>query len=249
MKKLKYGVETLHKIKNGDMCGVMDDGSEIIVPIDSIRSDSFVNTNNKYKYEVGSILPTVYGVGYFGVGEHRAKNIKGKVEKCYDCWKGMLRRSYSEEYLIKQPTYRDTTVCEEWLNFQNFAEWYEKNYPKIEGIKFELDKDLLQQGIENKVYSPDTCVFLPKSVNIYLSKLKTINTSGYTGVSWQERNKKYVSRIRRFMETKPTHLGIFQKIEDAIKIRRSNELIENEKVRQYLIDLNYLPEHIIQLIK
>lgn len=198
--------------------------------------------NDKY-------TPTVYGVGYMGIGEYKSKDNLGKIEKCYDCWKGMLRRCYSEEYLRKQPTYRNATVSEQWWCYQEFASWYYKNFPTHKGISFEIDKDLLQQGVENKIYSPDTCVFLPKNVNIYLSKLKKINTSGYCGVYWHKAIKKYVARIRKFMDDTPTHLGVFHKIEEAISIRKYNESIENERVKSYLISLNYLSVEIIQLIK
>jgi hypothetical protein len=39
------------------------------------------------------------------------------------------------------------------------------------------------------------------------------------------------------------------KIKEAISIRKYNESIENERVKSYLISLNYLSVEIIQLIK
>lgn len=51
------------------------------------------------------------------------------------------------------------------------------------------------------------------------------------------------------MDDTPTHLGVFHKIEEAISIRKYNESIENERVKSYLISLNYLSVEIIQLIK
>lgn len=69
-------------------------------------------------------------------------------------------------YLPKnKPTYEGCTVCDEWLYFSNFKKWFDENY--IEG--FQLDKDIIIRG--NKVYSPQTCCFVPKEINI-ISKIK-----------------------------------------------------------------------------
>jgi hypothetical protein len=102
--------------------------------------------------------PSVYGVGFVGVGNYVA-HIKRKPTKSYGTWIGMLRRCYSEKSLIRRPTYKNVSVCEKWLNFQNFAQWFEENY--IEGL--DLDKDLLSGN--NKIYSPETCCFLSNEEN------------------------------------------------------------------------------------
>lgn len=44
----------------------------------------------------------------------------GKQMKYYETWKGMLRRCYSELYHKKEPTYKECSVCDEWLLFSNF---------------------------------------------------------------------------------------------------------------------------------
>lgn len=108
---------------------------------------------------------SVYNIGFIGVGEYKA-HIKRKPTKAYDSWIGMLRRCYSNKSLAKRPTYKDVTVCEEWHNFQNFAEWFEVNYK--DGLH--LDKDLLSK--HEKIYSPETCCFLTISEN---SRLKGNN--------------------------------------------------------------------------
>ena len=53
------------------------------------------------------------------------------------------------------------TVCEEWLNYSNFKVWYDQN--RIKGMALDLDKDILFKG--NKVYSPETCCFVPHAIN------------------------------------------------------------------------------------
>jgi hypothetical protein len=100
----------------------------------------------------------VYSKGITNKGKYIA-HIGVKETKVYTCWKKMLERCYSEKLHRIHPTYIGCAVCEEWLWFQNFAEWYFKNY--IEG--YELDKDILVEG--NKLYSPDTCCFLSHKMN------------------------------------------------------------------------------------
>jgi hypothetical protein len=54
----------------------------------------------------------------------------------------MLKRRYSkkgEHYKY----YKDVKICEEWYNFQNFAEWFENNYNPETMQSWQLDKDIL----------------------------------------------------------------------------------------------------------
>lgn len=80
-------------------------------------------------------------------------------DRAYSYWNSMLRRCYSEVALKLNPSYRGCSVCDEWRVYSNFKKWFEDNY--VEG--YELDKDILCKG--NKVYSPDTCCFVPKRIN------------------------------------------------------------------------------------
>lgn len=101
---------------------------------------------------------SVQGVGYIGIGRYS----EGKHSKIHDRWNKMLYRSYCEKYHRTRPTYKNVIVCSEWHNFQNFAAWYEENYR--EG--WQLDKDILIKG--NKIYSPETCCFVPPYINTVL---------------------------------------------------------------------------------
>lgn len=80
----------------------------------------------------------------------------------YNSWCNMLRRCYCSTS-NNDPTYAGCTVCEEWKYFSNFKTWYDTNY--IEG--FHLDKDILVEN--NKVYSPDTCRYIPQYLNSLLT--------------------------------------------------------------------------------
>lgn len=111
----------------------------------------------------------------------------------YDIWKGMLRRCYSEEYLNKFPTYKGTIVCEEWKIFSNFEKWAILNYKD----GYHLDKDIIAGDV--KIYSPDTCAFVPSKINLAIRE-KPSNVC--LGVAFEDRNKPYVVMITKLNSTK-----------------------------------------------
>lgn len=81
------------------------------------------------------------------------------TDKFHQIWTGLLERALSEKFKNKCPTYKDVTVCKEWLRFSNFANWAISEYH--EGL--EIDKDILSMG--PKIYSPYTCCFVPQFIN------------------------------------------------------------------------------------
>lgn len=139
------------------------------------REDIVVEFMDKYKYRKRTTYrnflnsavknvydKTVFNVGYYGDGKYVAK-IDGEHTTAYKKWRSMIVRCYDEKYSNAHPTYKDCIVCEEWHNYQNFAKWFEDNYYEIPGEIMDLDKDILIEG--NKIYSPETCVFVPQSLN------------------------------------------------------------------------------------
>lgn len=103
-------------------------------------------------------VPHVYGVGYEGEGEHKLG-----VNRCSQAWRAMFRRCHDKTELDKHPTYLDCSVDERWHNFQNFVPWFEKNYNPETMQGWQLDKDIIDKN--SKVYSPETCAFVPRPVN------------------------------------------------------------------------------------
>lgn len=75
----------------------------------------------------------------------------------------MLQRCYTDMKGKYAAYYGIVKVCEEWLNFQNFAEWYESHYYNIPNERLHIDKDIKSSGC--KLYSPDTCILIPQSIN------------------------------------------------------------------------------------
>lgn len=88
-------------------------------------------------------------------------------ERFYLIWRSILDRALSNVYKNKFPTYKDCTVCKEWLTLSNFKNWFES---LENGYKdgYHLDKDILVKG--NKVYSPETCCFVPCEINLLFAR-------------------------------------------------------------------------------
>ena len=123
------------------------------------------------KFKKGEIKcsyePRTLGVGYLGEGKYKTRE-NGKVHKYYKIWHGMLTRCYDPKFHEKRPTYDGCKVEDYLLNFQHMCEWLENNYYEIPGEQMCLDKDILCKG--NKIYSRETCIFVPKRINNLFTK-------------------------------------------------------------------------------
>lgn len=169
----------------------------------------FVTRANSSSIRAGSVkdklLPSVHGVGFVGDGEFRPSH-NGMHTKPYILWICMLQRCYSHKCSIKNPTYKDCTVCDEWHNYQNFASWYKENYP-TDGKCYQLDKDM--KVIGNKVYSPDTCMFVSQVVNVFTIDAGASRGDCLIGVSWHKVKGKFISRCNNPITGKVEQLGAF----------------------------------------
>ena len=172
-----------------------------------------------------------YG-GYVGDGKYKvSKDRRGTY--IYDAWVRMLERSCSNKFKEKYSTYKDVTCCDEWLCFQNFAEWYENNYYEIEGQTMELDKDWMKFG--NKVYCPEFCVISPSIINsCILNHGKIKNYDLPTGITCI--NNMY--KVRISIEGKRIIVGSYESLNEA-KYSYKTAKIEYvkylaEKYREYI---------------
>jgi hypothetical protein len=129
----------------------------------------------------------VYGVGVNDADYMTQPLVNGKLVRCpyYTVWISMLRRAYGSKFHINQPTYVGCSVCTEWLTFSNFKGWMLMQ----DFVEKALDKDLLVVG--NKIYSPDTCLFISKVINNLITD-HTVKTGIHAlGVSRYGREKSY----------------------------------------------------------
>ena len=173
---------------------------------------SFKKGNVKCPYD-----RTVFGIGYVGEGKYKVSE-NCKLTRAYNTWMHMLERCYDKKLHEKRPTYIGCTVSEEWHNFQNFAKWYYNSYYEIESQKMHLDKDILYKG--NKVYSPNTCIFVPERINTLFTKRQ--NKRGESVIGTSPKNGKYVVQCHlinpKTEESKQEHLGYYNTQEKAFEI-------------------------------
>lgn len=144
----------------------------------------------------------IYGVGFAGVGAYS----RGSDVKAYGIWFGMLTRCYTE----RQPAYYGCKVCDDWLNFQNFAAWY---YTQKFALMsdFDLDKDLTIPG--NRIYYPDACRLVPSAINNLFVRCIT-KSDLPTGVTRHGNN----FRVQCNLFGLPGRHGTYASIEEAAKI-------------------------------
>lgn len=141
-----------------------------------------------------------------GKGKNRSRALDW-ICPYYEKWMSMLVRCYPLGDKPHSKSYIDCYVCDEWLRFSNFKAWMETQ--DWEGKQ--LDKDLLVVG--NKVYSPETCIFIDLKINTFITDNKTRDSDLPTGVYIHTVNKNYVAQIT--INGKRVYIGSFSSAEEA----------------------------------
>ena len=172
----------------------------------TVRLTNIRNGNVKDPY-----LPSVYGIGVFGI--KYPSRVNGVKTKEYKLWHSMLVRCYSDTIKKKHPTYIGCEVSDNFKSYEYFYEWCQKQIG-FGNKGWHLDKDLLVKG--NRVYSEDSCVFLPQEVNTLLTKRTNSRGEYSIGVSWSKTSKAFVATVAK-NKGKSEHLGFFNTELEAFK--------------------------------
>ena len=201
----------------------------------------FINTGFETSAQLGVIRngnvkdphsPSVYGIGVLGT-KYPSK-INGVLTKEYDLWCSMLKRCYSDAYKKKNPTYIDCEVSNKFKSYEYFYEWCHSQIGfGNEGGEnpFHLDKDLLVKG--NKIYSENTCVFIPKEINSLLVKREALRGKHLIGVSWSKTNKAFKARVCK-NKGKSEHLGYFNtELEAFNAYKQAKESFVKEQANEW----------------
>lgn len=128
--------------------------------------------------------PKFYGRGYIGEGFNHIDK-----PKAYRIWTNMLERVYGYRFDSKNIAYKDCSVDEEWFNFQNFVKWHDENLMLYTNEEpYNIDKDLLIKN--NKLYSKNTCMLVPRTINSFIQRDKSQRGEYLIGVTYIKFNNK-----------------------------------------------------------
>ena len=149
---------------------------------------------------------------------------KGKSRSLpeYQQWTNMRQRcKINGKYQTLNKSYIGCTHTREWESYDVWLEWAKGQVGFLcvgsEGNYYSMDKDILVKG--NKVYSPDTCVFVPAELNTFLLNCKATRGVHPIGVHYRVRNGtsgKFVSQITIGGEGRK-HLGHYETPEAAFQ--------------------------------
>ena len=193
-------------LNSGDFKIVKYNGSKS-VEIQFLKT-GFETTVQLVQVKIGEVKdpysPSVYGVGILGTKCPSSKS--GVQTKEYKLWTDMLQRCYSDVYKKQRPTYEGCEVSDKFKSYEYFYEWCHSQIG-FGNEGWHLDKDLLVKG--NKVYSEDSCVFLPSEINSLLIKREALRGEYLIGVSWHKTHKAFVARVGE-NKSKQEYLGSFK---------------------------------------
>ena len=131
-----------------------------------------------------------------------------RSHRLYTTWRDMKNRCYNE----KNKDYRNyggrgIKVCERWLDVKNFIDDMYPDYK--EGLS-------LDRVDVNGNYEPNNCRWTTDEVQSRNTRdICKNNTSGYRGVSWSKRDKRWIVQIT--VKNKLIYLGKYKTALEAAK--------------------------------
>lgn len=175
-----------------------------------ISKMEFIEKNYKAsKYSISG-RGLVCGVGFNDVDCVVAPRFEGKqvTHPAYRAWASILWRCYDIKFLSRTPTYASATICDQWRAFSEFRKWWIAN--QVDG--WHIDKDLLSDG---KVYSPDTCIFIPQWLNKFTLGRDACRGDYPIGVHYSKRDRAFQAYCSHPFRNGNGNLGYFKNKESA----------------------------------
>ena len=188
-------------------------------------ANNHLNGTGCPKCALDGLKSNVYGVGVNNSDccVWATKDGKRVQKNAYKHWIAMMSRCYGK-VKEKETTYIGCKVCDEWLVYSNFEKWFNQHY--VEG--YALDKDILVKG--NKVYSPDTCCFVPKAINNLLNK--HAKDRGCLPIGITKSGRGFVARLN--MVNTRRYLGFFKTSGEAFSVyKESKEAYIKDVAQEY----------------
>lgn len=150
----------------------------------------------------------------------------------YKKWSAMLHRVYGSVYGNNDNSpYKNCSTCDSWLVFSSFKLWMESK----DWVGNHLDKDILSVG--DKIYSPETCCFIPSNVNQFLISPHNTTNNLPSGVWVRNYKNSYAYRATVTINNKTKNLGLFH---DPIDAYNAWVEAKREAARSLSISINDL---------
>ena len=187
---------------------------------------------NKFKTHTNSIKnKNTKSCGCYSKRITKETNTKHglKATRLYNTWGNIKKRTLNPENISYQYYGgRGITICDEWLDVQNFYDWAMSN-----GYSDELSIDRIDNDGN---YCPENCRWATPIIQCRNQRVYKSNKSGFKGVSFHKGNNKYIAQIN--INKKKIFLGYFlTAVEGAIAY--NNYIIENNLEG---FTLNEIPE-------
>lgn len=196
LKSNKISVGDTFNTNEGGACKVIEYINSRKVVIEHLDRYAHRATVQAYNLRRGQVKnpfnPSVYGVGFIGCGSH-SPSVSCVDQPAYVSWHGIMQRCYRPTEHDRSPTYAGRTVHPDWHNFQVFAEWFYAQ-PNSQTKGFDLDKDLIVFG--SKIYSEETCSFVPHHINSLLIDCGASRGNWPQGVTLDKRCGTFISQIK-----------------------------------------------------
>ena len=241
---MKYLNDINYKDCVGVVCKSLNSGDFKVLKYNNNKNVviQFLKTGYETSARLGNIrngnvkdphLPSVYGIGVLGT-KYPSK-VNGVLTKEYELWRSMLKRCYSDAYKKKNPTYIGCEVSDNFKSYEYFHEWCHNQIGfGVEG--WHLDKDLLIKG--NKVYSENSCIFLPQEINTLLTKSTASRGEHLIGVYWNKKDNAFRAQVGK-NKGKQEYLGLFKtEIEAFNAYKQAKEAFVKEQANNWKSEID-----------
>lgn len=143
--------------------------------------------------------------------------VRTHSNRLYHAWSEMKRRCNGR--CTNHQYYGDKGIsyCQEWEDFDVFANWSIEN-----GYKPGLEIDRIDSDMD---YTPDNCRWITHKKNSRNRKARSNNNTGYPGVQKRALSGGGFSyRVTIATDNGRVNLGTYPTVEEAISVRREAEL-------------------------
>ena len=156
-------------------------------------------------------------------------SLLGKHTTEYKLWANMLYRSHDTSFKEKHPSYANVTCDVRWHSMTAFIDEVSTlvGYEQAINNGWCLDKDILIKG--NKLYSKDTCCFVPVQINNLILDNRTQRGDHPIGVSFSKHARKFRAYLIG-LNGKQKHLGYFEEESIAFEAYRLAKKAQIEEV-------------------